>query len=219
MRAFLSFLVLLAGIAAVSANLAEPRRYQTDMASLTQGDGRVASFSSVAAADPAAPTAAPVAPFKTTLQVAAAQRQQEEPVSAPEVPAYVPDGDASPLDAATRAALARDIQSELARLGCYAGPVDGSWSAETQRAAGLFVTEANARIPVSEPDFALFSLAKTATEQQACGPAVTVAQTPELAPPAAMGLGGPVVETTKPKGASYRRDRDVEALFTNPLGR
>jgi hypothetical protein len=215
MRVLLAFVVLLGGIAAVAGNLAEPRRYKTEMTSLDQGEGRVSSFS--AGVTGQAP-AAVATDFETSVQTAAIDTPQT-----PDVPAFIttqsiaPAADASPLDAATRAALARDIQAELARLGCYAGPVDGAWSPETQRAAGLFVTEANARIPVSEPDFALFSLAKTATENEACGPAITVAQTP-VVPPPAMGLGGPGTEG-KPKAPSYRRDRDVEQLFTNPLGR
>lgn len=228
MKVFLAFAVLLAGIAAVSANLVEPQRYRTDMTSLMQGDGRISAFSAVAALDKKAPpigTRAQASPqsegvtaFKTTLQVAEDKISPGHDSAAPEIPAYVPTADVSALDAATRSALARDIQSELARLGCYAGAIDGVWSPETQRAASLFVTEANARIPVSEPDFALFSLAKTATEQQACGPAATIAQAPAIAPPA-MALGGPGVVTPEPKAASYHRDRDVDSLFTNPLGR
>ncbi|MDO9384000.1 MAG: hypothetical protein Q7T86_14180 [Hyphomicrobiaceae bacterium] len=218
MRVLLAFVVLMGGIAAVAGNMAEPRRYQTDMSPLAQGDGRVASFSQGVVGQA---RAAVVTDFETSVQTAAADVRQQTA----EVPAFVttqsiaPAAEASPLDAATRAALARDIQSELARLGCYAGPLDGAWSPASQRAAGLFVTEANARIPVSEPDFALFSLAKTATENEACGPAITVAQASVVPPPAAMGLGGPSDASKAPKATSYRRDRDVEQLFTNPLGR
>ena len=211
MRVLLAFVILLAGIGSVAANLAEPRRYKTDMTPLAQGEGRVADFS------PASPAnAAPVvSQFDTTVKVADAAP------AVPDVPAFVTTqvaapSDGSALDTATRAALARDIQSELARLGCYAGPIDGSWSPEAQRAAGLFVTQANARIPVGEPDLALFSLAKSARENAACGPAVTTAQAPVIPP--AMGLGGPGTEARPAKTASYRVDRDVDNLFTNPLG-
>jgi len=215
MRVLIAFVVLLGGIAAVAGNLAEPNRYKTEMTSLDQGEGRVSSFSAgVTGQAPEAVTT----DFETSVQTAAIQTPRQADVPAfTTTQSIAPAADASPLDAAARAALARDIQAELARLGCYAGPVDGAWSPETQRAAGLFVTEANARIPVSEPDFALFSLAKTATENEACGPAITVAQAP-VVPPPAMGLGGPGTES-KPKVTSYRRDRDVEQLFTNPLGR
>ena len=216
MRVLLAFVVLLGGIAAVAGNLAEPNRYKTEMTPLEQGDGRVSSFAAgVTSVAPAAVTT----DFETSVQTAAIDTPREADVPAfTTTQSIAPAADASPLDAATRAALARDIQAELARLGCYAGPVDGAWSPETQRAAGLFVTEANARISVSEPDFALFSLAKTATENEACGPAITVAQAPDVPPPA-MGLGGPGTENKPPKAVSYRRDRDVEQLFTNPLGR
>lgn len=214
MRVLFGFLVLLAGIGAAAANLAGPWRHHTDMIPLSDDGGRVAGFSPMTTGTE---TPAPVARFETEMTVAAA-----EPDPAPAGPDASWDATtqaagqaAGNVDQATRDSLARDIQTELARLGCYAGPVDGAWSPATQRAAGMFVTEANARIPVSQPDFALFSLAKSATAEQACGPAVTIAQAPVMAPPA-MGLGGP--GTTAPKAASYGNDRHVQSLFTNPLG-
>jgi hypothetical protein len=224
MRVLIGFVLLFAGVGALAATIAEPNRYRTDMISLNAEGDRLAGFT--AAGQPAGTVSLP------TPDVAEARVAEASPVSAQSdewaartSAASASDSlatadNSSALDSATREALARDIQGELARLGCYAGPLDGVWSAETQRAAGLFATEANARIPVSEPDFALFSLAKTATDNQACGPAIVAVQKPiEIAP--AMGLGGPAAgEPTKPaKSAGYRRDRDVEALFTNPLGR
>lgn len=213
MRVLLAFVILLAGIGAVAANLAEPRRYKTEMTPLSQSEGRIAHFSPGNTAN-AAPA---VSQFDTTVQTA------EAGPATPDVPEFVTTQNSSPeqtsaLDSATKAALARDIQTELARLGCYAGPIDGNWSPEAQRAAGSFVTEANARIPVGEPDLALFSLAKSARENAACGPAITTAQAPAIPPPA-MGLGGPGMEVRAAKTASYRVDREVDSLFTNPLGR
>lgn len=211
MRVLVALAVLMAGVWAVVANLA-PSRFVTDMTPLTSDEGRVASFSPEKGA-----AAAADAGFKTTVQVAAANDAPvSAPTSEPDSWAQGTTSSASNIDLETRTSLARDIQTELARLGCYAGPVNGDWSADTQRAASLFATEANARIPVDQPDFALFSLAKAATAEQACGPAVTVAQTPVIAP--AMGLGGPGAEKRE-RPVSYRRDRDVEQLFTNPLGR
>jgi len=209
MRVLVALAVLMAGVWAAVANLA-PSRFVTDMTPLTSDEGRIASFSPDK-------TAAPGTAFQTTVQVAAVN---DQPVSAatPEPDSWARGTTsvaASNIDLETRTSLARDIQVELARLGCYAGPVNGDWSADTQRAASLFATEANARIPVDQPDFALFSLAKSATGEQACGPAVTVAQAP-IAP--AMGLGGPGSEKRE-RPVSYRRDRDVEQLFTSPLGR
>lgn len=216
MRVLIGFLVLVAGVGAVIANLAEPRRYLTQMTPIGAGEGRIANFSAVGEGDAPVSVAAAIPAFETRVSV---------PQSQVETASITNDtgeafADPSPIDAATRAALARDIQTELARLGCYAGPINGSWSPETQRAAGLFTTEANARIPVSEPDFALFSLAKSATSEQSCGPPVTVARVPAAVEPPAMGLGGPGVERKAPtREPAYHQDRDVQSLFTNPLGR
>lgn len=210
MRVILGFVLLLAGVGALFATIAEPRRYHTEMAPLT-GEDRLATFAAAGQTEgkpvavvPAAVAAVPSTDWVTRTTVASTD---DVPVNA---------DNSTALDSATRLALARDIQGELARLGCYAGPLDGVWSPETQRAAGLFTTEANARIPVSEPDFALFSLTKTATEKEACGPAIVAEQKP-VALPAAMGLGG--LNGRPAKATGYRNDRDVQALFTNPLGR
>ena len=211
MRVLLALAVLAAGVWAAMANVA-PSRFASQMSPLTNDDGRLAAFSPEDVRAPAVGSH-----FQTTVQVAAATpATARAPVAEPESWAQGTTSTAS-IDLETRSSLARDIQAELARLGCYAGPVNGDWSADTQRAASLFATEANARIPVDQPDFALFSLAKSATADQACGPAVTVAQTP-IAP--AMGLGGPGLGAPKKeKTVTYRRERDVEQLFTNPLGR
>lgn len=211
MRVLVALAVLMAGVWAAVANLA-PSRFVTEMSPLTSDEGRIASFS-----PDKTKAIETVSEFKTTAQAAEvndvpANTRVAEPDSWAQ---GTTSSIASNIDAETRTSLARDIQAELARLGCYAGPVNGDWSADTQRAASLFATEANARIPVDQPDFALFSMAKAATGEQACGPAVTVAQVP-IAP--AMGLGGPGAEKRE-RPVSYRRDRDVEQLFTNPLGR
>lgn len=212
MRVLTAVAVLSAGIWFAIANVA-PSRFITEMIPVG-AESRVASFANVGE------TAEP-APFETTMKVAANQTASKTEsstsrVAEPDSWAQGTTSTSTSIDMETRTSLARDIQSELARLGCYAGPVNGDWSAETQRAASMFATEANARIPVDQPDFALFSLAKTAGGEQSCGPPVTVAAQTPLAP--AMGLGGPNAQK-QPKTASYRRDRDVESLFTNPLGR
>jgi hypothetical protein len=218
MRAILGFVVLLAGVGAVAAHLSEPRRFTTDMTPLTAETSRLGAFAAVA--DDAPPPATAVrdtTAFETTMtpgvQTSAAHAPAEigGNVAAPVVAG-------SDLDAATRDALARDIQVELARLGCYAGPTDGVWSPEARRGAGAFVAKANARIPVTEPDFALFSLAKTATADQACGPAITVAHKPTIERPA-MGLGGPGQRKPARETAYRSNDKSVQSLFTNPLGR
>ena len=56
--------------------------------------------------------------------------------------------------------LAQELQVELQRVGCYAGPVDGSWTSLTQRSMRAFVTGVNANLPVDQPDYALLALVR-----------------------------------------------------------
>lgn len=65
---------------------------------------------------------------------------------------------AEPGDARTRFELARDLQSELKRAGCYGGEVNGVWTASTKRAMEAFMDRANARLPINAPDYILLSL-------------------------------------------------------------
>lgn len=58
-------------------------------------------------------------------------------------------------DAHARQALARDIQKELKRVGCYDGEISGEWNAATKRAMGQFISRLNAALPSDEPDHIL----------------------------------------------------------------
>ncbi len=61
-------------------------------------------------------------------------------------------------DAETRAELARDLQVELKRVGCYGGEITGNWNAATRRAMAAFMDRANATLPIGEPDYILLAL-------------------------------------------------------------
>lgn len=223
MRIVIAIAVLIAGIAATLASFKDGPRWQMTSLPTESPNTRVAALAEVGAGAAhevggAAAKAQPdVPPFVTTV---------ERPSEAPAAPdsgweAVTVHANTAPAaaDPATRAALARDIQIELARLGCYRGAADGQWSAATQRAASLLVSEANAQMQVAEPDFVLLSLAKSAGTEQACGPAYQIVRQ-DIAGPS-MGLGGPQRDQAeKPeRKPAWHRDRDVEALFTNPLGR
>lgn len=65
---------------------------------------------------------------------------------------------ATPGDARTRYQLARDLQRELKRAGCYGGEITGSWTPSTKRAMAAFMERANARLPIDAPDYILLSL-------------------------------------------------------------
>lgn len=56
--------------------------------------------------------------------------------------------------------LARQIQSELKRLGCYGGTLDGSWGSGSRAAMTEFISAVNASLPTNEPDVILLTLLK-----------------------------------------------------------
>lgn len=56
--------------------------------------------------------------------------------------------------------LAREIQAELKRVGCYTGRIDGSWGSRSRSAMTTFMAEVNAQLPTTEPDVFLLSLIK-----------------------------------------------------------
>lgn len=55
-------------------------------------------------------------------------------------------------------ALARALQTQLKRVGCYAGPASGDWNSESRAAMRYFNEAVNARLPVDKPDDVLLSL-------------------------------------------------------------
>jgi hypothetical protein len=61
---------------------------------------------------------------------------------------------------AGRYALARNIQRELKRVGCYFGEIDGSWGPGSKRALSAFMSRVNASLPITEPDYILLALVK-----------------------------------------------------------
>lgn len=71
---------------------------------------------------------------------------------------------AEPGDARTRVELARDLQRDLKRAGCYWGEITGVWSPATKRAMSAFMDRANATLPVGEPDYILLSLVESHSE-------------------------------------------------------
>ncbi len=56
--------------------------------------------------------------------------------------------------------LARLVQTELARVGCYGQRVDGIWGPNSRRAATRFASLANVELDVAAPSRALFSAVK-----------------------------------------------------------
>jgi hypothetical protein len=74
------------------------------------------------------------------------------PVAAPQKPSAFP---------ADRASLARDLQRELRRAGCYDGEINAVWTTSTRRAMKTFMDRVNASLPVEEPDSVLLALVQS----------------------------------------------------------
>jgi hypothetical protein len=69
---------------------------------------------------------------------------------------------------ADRASLARALQRELQRVGCYDGDVNGVWTTSTRMAMKTFTDRVNARLPIDAPDDVLLSLVQ-GHKERACG--------------------------------------------------
>lgn len=71
-------------------------------------------------------------------------------------------------DDQARYELIRNVQSELLRVGCYLGNVDGDWGPASKRAAGQFLRKVNASLPVEKPDYILLTLIQSHSHKT-CG--------------------------------------------------
>ena len=67
-----------------------------------------------------------------------------------------------------REALARELQRELARVGCYGGEINGAWTTSTREAMKAFIERVNAALPTNQPDAVLLTLVK-GHNGKACG--------------------------------------------------
>jgi hypothetical protein len=56
------------------------------------------------------------------------------------------------------ASLARELQRELKRVGCYDGAINDSWTLSTRTAMKAFTNRINAMLPVDKPDQILLAL-------------------------------------------------------------
>ena len=69
---------------------------------------------------------------------------------------------------ADRIAMAKELQLQLRRVGCYRGRIDGIWGNGSRRAMRSFNRRINAGLPVSEPDNILLTLVG-GYDNRACG--------------------------------------------------
>ena len=81
------------------------------------------------------------------------------------VPAGEPPRPVAPP--ADRVSLARELQRELTRVGCYDGEISGVWSPSSRAAMKRFIDQVNAKLPISQPDDILLRLVQ-GHRQKAC---------------------------------------------------
>jgi hypothetical protein len=103
-------------------------------------------------------TAEPVPAFSTPVVVTIAQRPSDPSAASPRAAPIPKDRDT----------LARELQKELKRVGCYEGELNGVWTPLTRRAMKAFTDRVNATLPVEEPDAILFAMVQ-GHQDKACG--------------------------------------------------
>lgn len=69
-----------------------------------------------------------------------------------------------------RASLARELQRELGRVGCYNGEINGAWTESTRVGMKAFTDRVNASLPVDKPDYVLLALVQS-HHHRVCGAA------------------------------------------------
>jgi hypothetical protein len=130
-----------------------------------------------------------------------------------------PGAAAKAVDPTDRAALAREIQRELRRVGCYGGEVNGVWTTSSRMAMKTFVERVNAALPIDNPDPVLLSLVQ-GHRDRACGvcppgQTATAACVPTAVPTAAAPADARP-EADKPGGAATAAGAAALALTTPP---
>ena len=94
------------------------------------------------------------------------------PASAPEIATLAPRTALGARQLASlpsdRGSVARDLQRELTRVGCYDGEIHGVWTPAARRAMKAFTDRVNATLPTDEPDYILLSMVQAARDK-VCG--------------------------------------------------
>ena len=112
------------------------------------------------------PAAASGPTFSAPVVVTIAPRSSEPLVALSQKAAFIPKD---------RDSLARELQKELRRVGCYEGELNGAWTPMTKRAMKAYLDRVNATLPVEAPDQILFSMVQ-GEQDKVCGKACPAGQ-------------------------------------------
>ena len=102
---------------------------------------------------------------ETALVVVTDAQGTKEPVV--RTPIAPPAKSATPMPG-DRASLARELQRELRRVGCYDGELNANWTPATRKAIKAFIDRVNAKLPIDEPGHILLALVQ-GHRDRACG--------------------------------------------------
>ena len=123
-----------------------------------------------------------------------------------------------------QASLARELQKELKRVGCYNGEINGVWTTSSRLAMKTFVERVNAALPIDKPDPVLLSLVHGHREP-ACGVGVTADAAKEAPPDAkpdedktgpAAAVAGAAAATALAAGAGAKQDAKASTPEAGP---
>jgi hypothetical protein len=73
--------------------------------------------------------------------------------------------------------VARQLQSELKRVGCYDGEINGIWTTSSRFAMKTFTDLVNAKLPIGKPDHILLALVQ-GHKERVCGASQVAADKP-----------------------------------------
>jgi hypothetical protein len=118
---------------------------------------------------------------------------------------------ATAASSADRYELARNIQRELKRVGCYYGAIDGSWGSSSKRALTAFMDRVNASLPITEPDHILLALI---TAQPAAACSVPCPQGQAYASDGRCVPNAIIAQATRKSGASDTRASAIPSTDT-----
>jgi hypothetical protein len=158
------------------------------------------------AAQPSAPSGAVPAP---AVAVAALTTKVE--TAPPAIPGAPVTGAPVPSPAAPeppedeREALARQLQDELKRVGCYAGPTDGAWGVRAREALVAFNRAAGAGLPPDDPRRASVEAVRLHAAQVCLSSAGSDSAPTRTASAACASLAGWASGSTMPESAPLGR--------------
>ncbi len=110
---------------------------------------------------------------------------------------------------ATRDTLARDIQTELRRVGCYVGEIDGVWGGGSKRAVLIFMDRINASLPTHDPDVFILSLLKAQADPvcgESCPQGQSFTANGRCVPTTLVAYGGKAVHEASPQTIATETD-------------